>query len=78
MTDVSKLMDALQERIQQSTVEEIVDVPVPQVEASCAQGVTLSFSEEVELDHGRYLEVIGSNVALASGLFNFWTHHARR
>ena len=30
MTDVSKLTDTVQERIQQSTVEEIVDDPVPQ------------------------------------------------
>ena len=31
MTDVSKNMDALQERIQQSIVDKIIDVPIPQV-----------------------------------------------
>ena len=44
MTDVSKFTDTVQERTQQGTIEEIVDVPVPQVMASCAEGVTLSFS----------------------------------
>ena len=31
MTDVSKNMDALQERILQSTVDKIIDVSLPQV-----------------------------------------------